>query len=247
MRVEPLGRGVGIYVSDAHHFTTDTILLANFASAKTGERIVELGTGCGTIPLLMIRDASPANIRAVEIQPEAVELLRRSVELNLQNGIDRAALIEPILGDIRDIKNLLPAGESDLVVCNPPYKLPGSGLTNPDKAKMTARHESECTLDDICEAASCLLRFSGRFVMCQRPERLTDVLGCMRAHDLEPKRLRFVQGRAGKAPKLFLCEAKRGAKRGYMDVLPTLIVEDENGFTEEMKSIYGSYKEGYNG
>ena len=247
MRIEPLGSGVGIYVSDAHHFTTDTILLANFASAKNGERIVDLGTGCGTIPLLMIRDITPAHINAVEIQPEAVDLLLRSIELNLQGGIDRAALIEPMLGNIRDIKSLLPAGESDLVVCNPPYKLPGSGLTNPDKAKMTARHESECTLADICEAASRLLRFSGRFVMCQRPERLTDVLGCMRAHDLEPKRLRFVQGRAEKAPKLFLCKAKRGAKQGYMDVLPTLIVEDENGFTEEMKSIYGSYKEGYNG
>ena len=67
----------------------------------------------------------------------------------------------------------------------------------------------------------------------------------MRAHDLEPKKLRLVQGRTDKAPKLFLCEAKRGAKQGYMDVLPALIVEDENGFTEEMKQIYGSYKEGH--
>ena len=90
-----------------------------------------------------------------------------------------------------------------------------------------------------------MLRFGGRFVICQRPERLTDVLSALRAHDLEPKRLRMVQGKADKAPKLFLCEAKRGAKQGYMDVLPALIVEDENGFTEEMKEIYGSYKEGY--
>ena len=247
MRIEPLGKGVGIYVSDTHHFTTDTILLANFAAAKNGERVVELGTGCGTIPLLMIREVSPAHIHAVEIQSEALELLKNSIELNRENNIDRAALINPILADLREIKSILPAGESDLVVCNPPYKLPGSGLTNPDKAKMTARHESECTLDDICEAAKWLLRYGGRFAVCQRPERLTDVLECMRAHDLEPKRLRLVQGRADKAPKLFLCEAKRGAKQGYMDVLPALIIEDENGFTAEMKSIYGSYKEGYNG
>ena len=55
----------------------------------------------------------------------------------------------------------------------------------------------------------------------------------------------MVQGRADKAPKLFLVEAKRGAKQGYMDVEPALIVEDENGFTPEMRAIYGCYKDGY--
>ena len=247
MRTEPLGGGVQIYVTDTHHFTTDTILLSNFAAVKNGDRVVELGTGCGTIPLLMIRDSSPKSIIAVELQQDAVELLKSSIDLNLQNGVENSALIHPLHGDIRDIASLLPAGESDLVVCNPPYKLSGSGITNPDPSKLTARHESECTLDDICEAARWLLRFGGRFVMCQRPERLTDVLSCMRAHDLEPKRLRMVQGRADKAPKLFLCEAKRGSKHGYMDVLPALIIEDEGGFTDEMKQIYASYKEGHDG
>ena len=247
MRAEPLGNGVQVYVSDTHHFTTDTILLSSFAAAKNGERIVELGSGCGTIPLLIIRDCSPARITALEIQGDAVELIKSSIELNIENGVERAALITPLQGDIKDIKALLPAGESDLVVCNPPYKLGGSGITNPDSAKRTARHESECTLDDICEAAKWLLRFGGRFVLCQRPERLTDVLSCMREHELEPKKLRLVQGRADKSPKLFLCEAKRGAKRGYMDVLPALIVEDEHGFTPEMRRIYSCYKDGYDG
>lgn len=240
MRLEPLGNGIEIFVSDAHHFTTDTILLANFAAVRDGERVTELGTGCGTVPMLIIRDCRPQRINAVEIQDEAIKLLRKSIEHNSGKGAD---IIDPILGDIKNIRELLPAGEQDIVICNPPYKLGGSGLTNPDKAKMTARHESECTLEDICEAARWLLRFGGRFVLCQRPERLTDVLSCMREHDLEPKRLRFVQGRLNKAPKLFLVEAKRGAKPGYMDVLPALIVEDEGGFTDEMKAIYGVYKQ----
>ena len=172
-------------------------------------------------------------------------LLQKSIMHNLDNGIDRVDLIHPVIGDIKSVSELFAAGESDLVICNPPYKLSGSGLTNPDEAKRIANHETECTLDDICEAAKWLLRFGSRFVMCQRPERLTDVLGAMRAHDLEPKRLRMVQGRADKAPKLFLCEAKRGAKPGYMDVLPALIIEDENGFTKEMREIYGTYKDGH--
>ncbi len=245
MRLEPLGNGVEIYVTDAHHFTTDTILLAHFASAKSHERVVELGTGCGTIPLLMIRNSAPKSIVAVDIQPQAIDLLQQSVRHNLDNGIDNAAVIRPILGDIKNIEEFLPAGESDLVVCNPPYKLPGGGIKSPEQSKNIAYHETECTLDDICAAARRLLRFGGRFVMCQRPERLTDVLCAMRAHDMEPKRLRMVQGKADKAPKLFLCEAKRGAKPGYMDVMPSLIVEDERGFTRQMREIYGSYKEGH--
>ena len=245
MRFEPLGQGVEVCVSDRHHFSTDTILLAEFARVKNGESVVELGTGCGTIPLLMMRDNSPKEIYAIEIQDDAVDLLRHSVAHNLSNGIERASLIKPVHGDICDVKNLLLAGSADLVVCNPPYKLSGSGIENPDSGKKTARHEVDCTLDDVCEAAKWLLRFSGRFVMCQRPERLTDVLETLRAYELEPKRLRMVQGRADKAPKLFLVEAKRGAKQGYMDVEPALIVEDENGFTPEMRAIYGCYKDGY--
>lgn len=245
MRLEPLGSGAAVYVSDRHHFTTDTILLAHFASPRRSERIVELGAGCGTIPLLLIRDASPLSIRAVEIQDEAIDLLTRSIAYNIQNGVDRAACITPMHADIRDIRDLLPAGESDLVICNPPYKRPGSGVENPDKSKKTARHEADVTLDEIIGAAQWLLRCGGRFVMCQRPERLTDVLSSLRGHDLEPKRLRFVQGRADKAPKLFLIEAKRGAKLGYMDVMPALIVENEGGFTAEMRAIYGTYKDGH--
>lgn len=245
MRLEPLGGGVELYVTDVHHFTTDTILLAHFAAVKDGERVVELGTGCGAIPLLIIRDRKPESITAVDIQDAAIALLQKSIKHNLARGISRAGLINPISEDIKAVREWSSSGESDLVICNPPYKLPGSGLLNPDQAKTAARHETECTLDDICQAAQRLLRFGGRFVICQRPERLTDVLTSLRKHDLEPKRLRFVQGRAHKAPKLFLCEAKRGAKPGYMDVLPALIVEDENGFTDEMKQVYGSYKDGY--
>lgn len=245
MRLEPLGNRVSVYVSERHHFTTDTILLTHFAAVKTHDRVVDLGTGCGTIPLLLIRENSPKEIYAVDIQTEAIELLQHSIGENLQNGIISAQIIKPMLGDIRNIRELLPTGETDVVICNPPYKLPGSGIVNPDDSKKTARHEVDCTLEDICAAAKWLLKSGGRFVMCQRPERLTDVLTTLRAYDLEPKRLRLVQGRIHKAPKLFLIEAKRGAKPGYMDVQPALIVENGDGFTPEMLAIYGSYKEGY--
>ena len=128
MRVEPLGNGVEVCVSDRHHFSTDTILLADFARVKNGESIVELGTGCGTIPLLMIRDHSPKEIYAIEIQDDAVDLLEQSIARNLENGVKNASRILPLRGDLRMIRCLLPAGRFDLVVCNPPYKLSGSGI-----------------------------------------------------------------------------------------------------------------------
>jgi hypothetical protein len=102
MCTEPLGGGIRIYVSDAHHFTTDTILLAHFAGVKNGERVVELGTGCGTIPLLMIRDASPKTIVAIDVQEEAIALLEEGVDFILaqaKNFNKKRYLDVPLLRD----------------------------------------------------------------------------------------------------------------------------------------------------
>lgn len=233
-RVEPLGNGIGIIVNDMYHFSTDTILLADFARPRKGIRAADLGAGCGTIPLLWSRNDNTIDITAVELQSEACELFRRSVERN------KLSNIRIVNADLRELQGVVPFGCFDLVSCNPPYKLSGSGVKNPDGEKLLARHEESCTIDDVTEAAKNLLQFGGRFVMCQRPERLTDVLGSMRKNDLEPKRLRFVQQREGKAPKLFLVEGRRGGRSGGLIVEPTLYIE-----SDEMIEIYGSYKEDY--
>ena len=238
IHLEPLGGGLKIYVSDSYHFSTDTILLANFSKPKGNKHCVDLGTGCGTIPLLWLRENPALHISAVEIQDNACRLLADSVRLNgLENHI------QVVNADLKQLDGILPFGAYDLVACNPPYKLSGTGIQNPETAKQIARHETECTLDDICEAAARLLNFGGKFCVCQRPERLADVMESMRRFDLEPKRLRLVQQRQTKAPKLFLLEGRKGGKRGFMDVLPTLLIEDEHGgFSQEMIEIYGDYK-----
>ena len=88
------------------------------------------------------------------------------------------------------------------------------------------------------------MQFGGKFCICQRPERLADVIESMRKFSIEPKTLRLVQQRKTKAPKLFLLEGRRGGNRGFLNVLPTLFIEDENGnFSDEMMKIYGSYKD----
>lgn len=238
IHLEPLGSGMEIYVSDSYRFSTDTILLADFAQPSGSKKCVDLGAGCGTIPLLWLKRNRRITVAAVEIQADACTLLRRSAA---HNGVEEQ--LDVLCADLKELRGVLPFGAFDVVACNPPYKLSGAGIVNPSDAKLLARHESACTLDDICEAASHLLQFGGRLCMCQRPERLADVMESMRKFDIEPKRLRLVQQRPAKAPKLFLLEGRRGGKRGFLDVLPTLLMEDNSGgFSQEMLDIYGDYK-----
>lgn len=236
---EPLGKNIKIIVNDKHHFSTDTILLANFSLPKKSDKAVDLGSGCGTIPFIWARELGKnLNATAVEIQEEPYNMIKRSV---LINGLGK--YITPVHGDLRKLRGTLQYGYYDLVVCNPPYKLIGTGVVNPDKEKLLARHEETCTLDDVVSCASRLLQFGGRFCMCQRPERLSDVIETMRTHHIEPKRLRFVQQRTSKEPKLFLIEGRRGGNKGCLKVLPTLLIEDESGiYSQEMREIYGSYR-----
>ena len=148
---------------------------------------------------------------------------------------------------IREIKKIIPHPTLDLAACNPPYKAVGAGLRNPDERMENARHECTCTLEDVAKAGRDVLRFGGRFCLCQRPERLADAMHVFRSYGLEPKRLRLVQQRINTAPSLFLLEVRRGGKPG-LSVLPTLIIEDENGgFSAEMLEIYGNYKFGHEG
>ena len=237
---EPLGNGVEIIVSRDFHFTTDTILLADFANHKKNDMAVDLCTGCGTIPMLWMRLNPPKLVYGVEIFAQGADMLNRSAQ---HNGFEDR--LKGICADIKELKGVLPFGAFNLVTCNPPYKLSGGGVKSEETHELVARHEENCNLEDVIATGARLLQFGGRLCICQRPERLADAVCLMRKYDVEPKRLRFVQGKSGKAPKLFLLEGKRGSKEGNLVVLPTLVVENDDGsFTDEMNGIYGSYKDG---
>ena len=240
--IEPLGNGISVIVSNENKFSTDTILLAHFSSPKKHERVLELGSGCGAISLIWCRNDPPVHVTSVEIQKEAADMMIRSVEEN-----DLSDRITVINADLRHLDGLVEYGSYDMVAMNPPYKIGGGGILNPEKHKQIARHETECTLDDITSAASKLLRFGGRFCICQRPERLCDVFMSMRKAGIEPKRLRMVQQRQSKAPKLFLAEGRRGGNPGGLKAEPALFIEGdtESGLSQEMIDIYGDYKESY--
>lgn len=229
---EPLSETISVCVSERHRFGTDALLLAHFAAPRHKDRVCDLGTGCGIIPLAMMRNDRPREILGIDIQPEAVALFRAGIA---RSGLE--ATVSAVEADLREVKNLLPAGGFDVVTCNPPYQAKGSGILSDGAADQIARHETMCTITDVCQAASWLLRYGGRFCLCQRTERLNDVLHALRAADLEPKRLRLVAKHLDTAPWLFLIEGKKGSKSG-MQVLPTLAVQEGDAPSEELLAIY---------
>lgn len=239
IKCEPIGEGKYIYVSPHHTFGTDAVLLSNFAKAKKSDKAVDLGTGCGIIAFLMLRDGNCQTSYGVDISREAIELAKKTKEeYNFVN-------FTPVLSDLNDLKGKVPFGCNTLVTCNPPYKAPGAGLKNPDSVKSVARHEVECTLEDIIAVGAKLLQTGGRLCMCQRPERLAELMAIMRTYKVEPKRLRLVCKCAGQSPWLVLVEGRRCGNTG-LTIEPTLYVEDGKGnFSDEMIQIYGSYKEAY--
>ena len=236
---EPIGEGRYICVSPHHTFGTDAVLLANFAKAKRNDKLVDLGTGCGIIAFLMLRDGNCASAYGVDISPEAIALATKTKQ------DENFANFTPVLSDLKDLKGKVPFGSNTLVTCNPPYKAPDAGLKNPDSVKSVARHEVECTLEDIIAVGAKLLQTGGRFCICQRPERLAEIMDLMRKYKVEPKRLRLVCKCVGQSPWLVLVEGRRCGNTA-LTIEPTLYVEDGNGnFSEEMIQIYGSYKEAY--
>ena len=239
IKKEPLGKGLFINVSKNHTFGTDAVLLADFAADKISKMHCDLGMGCGIISMLLIREEQVSSSVGVDISSEAVELARITAE-EFSKG-----KFTPILADLSALKGVLPYGEYDLVTCNPPYKAEGTGIISQSSADKIARHETACSLEDVIKTASHLLKSSGRVCICQRPERLSDIIDLMRKYRCEPKRLRMVCKKKETEPWLVLVEGKRDAKSG-LRILPSLFVYDEDGsLSKEMIEIYGDYKEGH--
>lgn len=219
-RWEELGGGIGVLVTREHGFGADALLLAAFARPCGRERVCDLGTGCGILPFLWLRDGVPSHVDAVDVEPRAVMLAERSC---LRNGLtDR---IRFLTADWDALPDSLPRGVFDRVSCNPPYFPPESGEVSRDAVVRRARHEPDGEmLERLCRSAAGLLKNGGKFCLCHRPERLCDVFFALRRAGLEPKVLRLVQARAGATPRLFLCEARKGGKPG-LRILPPLLSE----------------------
>lgn len=178
----------------------DALALGEFASLKPGWRVCDLGTGSGALLLLLARRQPDLSLTGIELDPLSAQTARDNLT---RNGLEGTIL----MGDLR--QGLLPAGQVDLVISNPPYFPVGSGAS-----AGPARSEETCSLDALCACAARLVKNAGRFALCHRPERLVDVLCSLRSHGLEPKRMKLISHSPAHAPALLLVEAVRQGRPG---------------------------------
>ena len=215
-------------------FGMDAVLLSSFAKANEGDKVIDLGTGTGIIPILMEAKTKADSFIGLEIQEESVDMAKRSV---LMNGQEKKITI--VYGDIKTASKDLGAAMFDVVTTNPPYMNNSHALVNPNEAKAIARHEIMCDLEDVVREGAKLLKVGGKMYMVHRPFRLIEIVSEMKKYKLEPKRIRFVHPYVDKEPNMVLIEAAKGGKP-MVKVEKTLIVyKDVNIYTDEIHEIYG--------
>lgn len=223
-----------IQKKDGFCFGMDAVLLSGFARAGKGAKVLDLGTGTGIIPILLRAKTEAAQIKALEIQSEVAEMATRSVVLN---GLEDT--IEIVQGDICQASQIFGAAQFDVVTSNPPYKLSGHGLPNPDSAKAIARHEVLCTFEDVAREAAKCLKPGGHFYLVHRPERLTELIAMMQKYGLEPKRMKFVHPFVDKEANMVLVDAVRGGKPYLRMEAPIVVYKEPGIYTDEIYEIYG--------
>jgi len=227
-----------IQSDEVFSFSMDAVLLARFASIPPRGRVLDLCTGNGVVPLLLTT-RSKASIEGIEIQPRLADMARRSVELN---GLKDSIVIRE--GDLRELYKETGHGVYDAITVNPPYMpLNGSDLKH-NSHHAIARHEIHCTLEEVLQACSRLVRPGGKINMVHKPQRLGELITLMREYRLEPKRIRFVHPRANVEANMVLIEALRDGKPEVRILPPLIVYNEQNEYCPELLEIYYGSKEG---
>ncbi len=215
-------------------FGMDAVLLSGFAAVKPGERVLDIGTGTGIIPILLAAKTKGEHFTGLEIQKESADMAERSVIYNRLE--EKISIVE---GDIKEAEEFFSPASFHVVTTNPPYMIENHGLKNPGEPKAIARHEILCTLEDIVGKAAYLLVPGGRFYMVHRPFRLAEIIGTLLRYKLEPKRMRLVYPFADREPNMALLECHKGGKSRMRIEKPLILFSEPGCYTEEIKREYG--------
>lgn len=209
--MEQLHNGFTLTLCDgAFPLSTDSIALSGFVRLPKQARVLDLGSGCGTLGLLLCASDANCTVTGVEIDENAHRTALQNIESN--QLINR---LTSICADIRAVPSHFAPGSFDCCVSNPPYFSAGQ-----ESANSTARHELQCTLDDLFAAAAWAIKFGGDFYLVHKPDRLSELCVCAAKYKLEPKRLLLLRHRPGDPICLVLLQCRKGAK-------PGLIIEEE--------------------
>ncbi|MBW1999265.1 MAG: methyltransferase [Deltaproteobacteria bacterium] len=198
-----------------YRFSVDAVLLSEFVTIRKGDCLIDIGTGCGIIPLLLLLTKPVGFALGLEIQPNLADQAARNARLNGLQG-----RMEVVLGDLRAPP--LKGGIANVVTCNPPYRPRRSGRLNPDMERAIARHEIRASMDDIINMSRAVLRDKGRLAMIYPAARLADLMVRMRISGLEPKRMKVIYPGANSEAKLVLIEALKGGRPGLKILSPVI-------------------------
>jgi tRNA1(Val) A37 N6-methylase TrmN6 len=215
-----------------YRFSLDALLLAHFAAHKGTEKVADLGTGNGVIPMILSRRNPAVFVWGLEVQEALASRARRNLQLN---GMDKRVQI--VQGDVRTIHRMAVPESFDAVLCNPPYRRPSSGRASPNAEKKIARHEVMGTLQEFLTAGRYLLAFKGRMTLVYPAVRCTDLLHAMRDAGLEPKRLRMVHSFPDTEASLVLVEGIKGGKSGIKILSPLIVYQSGQKYSPEVQSM----------
>lgn len=234
-RIDDLGRRGYRIIQNKEKFCfgVDAALLAWFSEVKPGDRVLDLGTGTGIVPILMDARNACGDYTALEIQEDMVEMAGRSVAMNQAEDHIRIEV-----GDIKTASTQFGKGKFNVITSNPPYKKAGTGIPNPDYAKAIARHEVLCTLEDVVREAAALLTSGGHFYMVHRPDRLPEIFRCFETYHIAPEKLISVHPYKDREATMILISGVAGRQAMFHVEEPIILYERENEYTEQVKRIY---------
>lgn len=217
-----------------YRFSIDAVILAGLTESTACDHVIDLGTGCAVVPLILGYRGKAKFVVGVEIQKELVELARKNVE---ENGFSEIVAIKNM--DIKDVRNHFDPESFDVVVSNPPYRPVKTGRINPEAQKAIARHELAVTLDDLMAASAYLLKPNGTLSVIYPAWRLDDLIITAYHHDLTVKRLTCIHSRAGSRADLVHILARKKGGREMIIAPPLFVYEgDEKRYTEQMAKFY---------
>lgn len=218
---------------DQFCFSIDSVLLAHFVRIRKKDRIADLGTGTGVIPLLLSAFGAE-DVTGIEKNPVMADIAARNVA-----GNHRERQIRIVEGDYCRPAEFFPSGAFTSVVVNPPYREVGRGALNDKAGVAAACHELTASLEDVFRAAEYLLAYGGRLTMVHRADRLCDLIAAGRACRMEAKRLRFIHSHEGETAVRVLGEWKYGGHPGVAVEPPLIVHEKDGSYTREVLEIYG--------